>query len=159
MADVVDRDTLSEEHLLIIDMANYGVTLLTAMEEGGAVGARFDSDFEGEMIGDRVKGTSVGTLYLFVTGGPSLMVRRYSRVLTEDHARVAVSSEGYGRYYSADEAIKFSESTTFYSAHPNYRWLDGPARIGSGTLDLADGTIEVTTTSSRGPVLHTVGSI
>jgi hypothetical protein len=79
--------------------------------------------------------------------------------LTEDHARIAVSAEGFGRYYSAEEAIKFSESTNFYSAHPSYRWIDGPARIGCGTLDLADGTIEVTTTSTRGPVLHTVGSI
>lgn len=148
-----------EEHLLIIDMANYGVTLITALEEGGAVGARFDSDYEGEVTGDSVNGTSIGTLYLFVTGGPSVMIRRYSQILTEDHARIAVSSEGYGRYYSAEEQIRFSESTTFFSAHPNYRRLDGPARIGSGTLDLGGGTIEVTTTSSRGPVLHSVGSI
>lgn len=159
MVQVIARDSLSHDRLYVIHMVSYGVSLVTALEHGGAVGARFDGDYEGEVDGERLSGTSIGTFYIFLTGGPSVMTRRFGEILTTDHSSIAVTAEGFGRYYPADEVIRFTESATFFAASSEYRWLSGPARVTSGTLSIPAGTIEVSTKTAKGAVVHAVGAV
>lgn len=106
-------------------------------------GARFDISFEGELSGERLKGTIKGVDYLTVRADGRFDMNIFATITTEDGATIAMHE--YGPLVPrGDGIVDLHLQMQFQTAHARYAWINTQQARGEGVADQNTGKVQVT---------------
>jgi hypothetical protein len=131
---------LFEEDVRLTGMVEYGFSINDLIKGRKPIpqsGAHFDISFEGELVGDRIKGTIAGTDYLEVRADGRFFLSLHACIHTADGARIKVIESGI----NSNGDLKLF--MTFYTADERYAWLNREQVIGLGEVDFSTGLAHV----------------
>ena len=100
-------------------------------------GVRFNSDFQGEFTGPKLKGRMVGTNYLFVRADGVQILNIQAVLATVEGNRIAVHATGTltEPAYQASPICQLRLNLSFHTAVPKYSWMNRIQGWGTGTYD------------------------
>ena len=93
-------------------------------------GARFDQTFEGELQGPRLRGTIVGTDYLYIRPDGLFQLHLHARITTEDGANIAMRSEGVSHQIEGEREAQLRSTVSLFSSSEEYQWVNKRAHGG-----------------------------
>lgn len=134
-----DLKPLFEEHVVLTDIVEYGFGMQDLVN-GIPVpkeGARFDIYFEGDLVGDRIKGKINGVDFLEVRADGRFFLNLYASIKTDDGAFIQVKETGI------NENGNLKLSMEFHTNHQKYAWLNREQVLGLGHVDFNTGQVYI----------------
>jgi hypothetical protein len=107
-------------------------------------GARFDVFFEGEIRGERVRGTVTGVDYVTLRPDGVSLMHVHAHISTHDGCHIAVHSEGTARRRPGTSVADMHETMSFATSADQYKWINRLRGTGVGIADTATGGMHVT---------------
>ena len=140
------------EHLYTIKlnltgMTEYGVSfgeLTSGSIPPPAEGARFDAAFEGQASGSKLNGTVAGTDYIRVRGDGRMELHIHETITTTTGLNIDAQGEGVGIPRPEGGIIDIRVNMTLFTSSEEYKWVNPLQVWGTGVVNLAEGTVEVT---------------
>ena len=120
-----------------IDFGIDGQSLSSGRTPMPPEGVRFNSDFQGEFTGPKLKGKMVGTNYLFVRADSVQILNIQAVLTTVEGDRIALHVTGT-LTKPADQTspiCQLRENLSFHTAVPKYSWMNRIQGWGTGTYD------------------------
>jgi hypothetical protein len=108
-----------------------------------AQGARFDVFFDGQIVGQRLRGTIRGVDYVTLDRDGMAHLHVHAHITTHDGCHIAIHSEGMARQRAGSSIADVEETMSFATAADSYKWLNGLQGCGSGAVDMQVGRIEI----------------
>jgi hypothetical protein len=106
-------------------------------------GARFDVYFEGEIRGERIRGTVTGVDYVTLRPDGVSLMHVHAHITTDDGCHIAVHSEGTARRRPNTAIADLQEVMSFATSADQYKWLNGLRGAGTGISNTANGTLNL----------------
>lgn len=131
---------LFEEDVRLTEVKEYGFSWQDFAEQKvpiPAEGLRFDIYFEGDVTGDRIRGTIKGVDYLTVRADGRLFLNLQAAITTHDDVVIKVTESGI------NDQGKLRLSMDFHTNDQRYRWLNYQHVWGLGTVDFATGAVKI----------------
>lgn len=104
-------------------------------------GVRVDISFEGQVDG-RVKGTLGGTDYLYIRPDRRMELNIHAILKTEKGANAALHATGVA-LPKEGPVLFLKENASWFSSHPDLKWLNTLQIWAEGEVNLAEGSIKI----------------
>lgn len=135
-----DVRPLFKENVRLTCLTEYGFTMQDLIQGKEAIpqqGARFDINFEGNVTGERIRGTIKGTDYLEVRPDRRFCLNLQACITTDDGAHIKVVETG------TNDQGDLKLYMSFYTNDERYTWLNHKQVLGLGHVDFATGMVKV----------------
>ena len=140
------RELLYEVTANFTKVTEFGVSL-EALVSGQATppleGARVDVDFEGVLRGPRLNGTISGVDYLLIRADGRVQLHIHGAITTDDAQSIAFFADGIASPREGTGLLSLSENVTLSTSSPAYSWVNHLQVWAQGTVDPANGEINV----------------
>lgn len=106
-------------------------------------GVRFNTNFQSEITGPKLKGKFVGTNYVLLRADGVGMMNVQGVLTTVEGDKIAVHADGI---FTAEQGSAISQdraNVSFYTASVKYSWLSRILIWSTGTVDLSTGKLAV----------------
>lgn len=134
-----DLKPLFEEHVVLSDFVEYGFSMQDLVN-GTTIpkeGARFDIYFEGDLIGEKIKGKIKGVDFLEVRADGRFFLNLHAQIKTDDGASIQVRETGI----NDNGTLKLNME--FHTNDQRYLWLNREQVVGLGHVDFNTGQVNV----------------
>jgi hypothetical protein len=141
---------LFDENIQLTGITEYGISWQDIINGKAKIpehGARFDLAFEGNVNGDRLKGTIKGVDYLEVRSDGKFMLNIYAALITDDGEAIAVKENGIAAPDSSGTS-KLYLNMEFLTASQKYDWLNKKQVWVTGEVNMLNGQVNVSGYSS-----------
>lgn len=137
-----------QEHLYdaavqITEMIDFGIdaqSLSSGRTPMPPQGVRFNTSFQGEYTGAKLKGRLIGTGAALVRADNVSMVKSESVLTTLEGDRIAVHADAiYPNPAQGSTVIQWRGNISFHTASSRYSWVNSVMCWETGTIDLATG--------------------
>ena len=139
-----------DEDIQLTGIIEYGIgwdDLIKGNVDIPAHGARFNLAFEGEVTGEKIKGTIKGVDYLEIRSDGKFMLNIHAIIITDDGLSIAVKENGISTPGSNGTA-KLHLNMDFYTVSDKYEWLNRKQVWSIGEVDMITGKVKVSGFSS-----------
>lgn len=140
-SEIINNDTLIfEEDVHLTNVKEYGFSweqFATSQAPIPAEGLKFDIHFEGEVTGDKIKGTIQGVDYLTVRSDGRLFLDLRAAITTKDGAMIHVTESGI------NDRGNLRLNMDFHTNDSRYTWLNQKHVWGVGTVNFATGQVNI----------------
>ena len=140
LTTTTEQVLLFEEDVQLTDFVEYGFSLQDLVEGKLPIpseGARFDIHFEGELVGERIKGRIKGVDYLEVRADGRFFLNLQAMIRTDDGATIKVVETGINN--RGDLRLNME----FHTNDQHYKWLNHTQVQGVGMADFNSGIAKV----------------
>lgn len=137
-------DILYKAEMKFTDVVDFG-TAMPALLSGEIPpqGGRVNVSFEGQTEG-RLNGSISGTDYINVRADGKVELNIFATIECKDGSRLAFHGVGTVKGRPDSPIVDLFEQITLHG-QGDYGWVNGLPILGFGTVDLSQGTIQVTT--------------
>lgn len=120
------------EQVKLTGFTEYGFSLsdLLAGKPIPSEGARFDINFEGDVMGDAIDGKIKGVDYLEVRADGKFLLTLHATIITSDGVNIKVEETGS----NVDGDLKLFMK--FHTTNNKYAWLNHQNVVGTGYVNL-----------------------
>ncbi|MCB0281578.1 MAG: DUF3237 family protein [Calditrichaeota bacterium] len=136
---------LFDEQIVLTGITEYGISweeMLNGEVQIPQNGARFDITFEGNVVGDAIKGVIKGTDYLEIRTDGKFMLHIQARIVTDDGETIAVKETGIST--PGDNGIaRLNLNMDFYTSAGKYNWLNSKQVWAVGEVDMINGLVNM----------------
>ena len=108
-------------------------------------GARFDVALEGSLTGPKLQGTIKGVDYLNIRADGRVDLHIHGEVTTHDNQKIALFADGVATPEEGNPVSQLRENASLTSSFPDYAWVNSLQIWGIGTVDAAQGQVNVKT--------------
>ena len=126
-------------------VTDYGVSLedmLAGKAPIPAQGARIDVHFEGESTG-KLAGKVTGVDYLRIRADGRFDLNIHATIETPDGQRISLRADGVATPRPDSPMVDIKENVELQTASDDYAWVNNKQIWAPGTVDLANGRVEV----------------
>ncbi len=151
MSNIEVGELLYTIKLNLTGMTEFGVSfadLTSGKIAPPAEGARFDAAFEGEASGPKLNGFVSGVDYIRVRGDGRFELHIHETITTPDGVNIDAQGDGVGVLRPEGGVADLRVNMTLFTSSEAYKWINPIQVWGTGTVNLAEGVIEVTAYSA-----------
>lgn len=139
------QEHLYDATLQIKELIDFGIDAQSLASQRTPMppqGVRFNSAFQGDFIGPKLKGKMVGTDYLLMRADSLGIINVQAVLTTVDGDRIAVHAGGtLARAEQGSSIYQGRENISFHTASAKYSWLNRIQGWAVGTVDMSSGKI------------------
>ena len=145
MTTPTSGDLLYNCELNVQGMTEYGASLEGALtgKHMPPEGVRVDVAVKGTASGPILKGYIEAVDYAHIRADGRLHLHIHGTITTEDDAKISLAAEGVLLPRADDPIFDLRESLALLSSAANYTWLNTLHLWGEGTVDLANGKLNL----------------
>lgn len=143
---MVVQEHLFDATIQLLDAVDFGIdtqSLLSGRVQIPPQGVRFNTNFQGEITGAKLKGKVVGTDYWILRPDGIAIVNIQAVVTSAEGDRIAYHADGIFTVERGSTVCQLRESLSFHTASERYSWLNRIQGFGTGIIDLTKRTIEL----------------
>lgn len=136
---------LFDEEIQLTGITEYGISwdeLIKGNIKLPSQGARFDLEFEGKIIGERINGSIKGVDYLEVRADGKFMLNIHAVIITDEGESIAVREDGISTPDPSGIA-KLHLNMDFYTSSERYNWINKKRVWSVGDVDMTNGKVKV----------------
>ncbi|MCH7736266.1 MAG: DUF3237 family protein [Chloroflexi bacterium] len=106
-------------------------------------GARFDVAFEGSLTGPKLEGTVNGVDYINIRADGRVDLHIHAEITTNDRQKISLFADGVATPEEGSPVLQLRENATLTTSSPAYAWVNSLQIWGIGTVDTAQGQVNV----------------
>jgi hypothetical protein len=149
---------LFDEEVQMTGLVEYGVSwkdITSGKISPPAEGARFDLSFEGDLIGERVKGKIKGVDYLEFRADGCMRLNIQATIITHDGESIALHEGGLMTLNKQGGPADLHLNVTFKTHSQKYNWLNKANAWAIGQVDMDKATATISAYgNSKLPVME-----
>jgi hypothetical protein len=106
-------------------------------------GARFDYEFEGSVLGPKMKGKIKGTDYFYMRPDGYSRLHIHAVMTTDDGVNISFFGDGTSSPSDNPSVFNLRENATLFTADPAYAWLNQLQIWAQGSVELTKGELKL----------------